>query len=294
MDRNEIIEHQLSRRLAKNKLPLVDVTARVMAGIDGLKPQRPVSARKPLWIAGIAAAILVISGFGYAMSAWQLQRADGSVSMEYRSFKPGEEPAHGMDAGELRKRLNPGEAAFFVTLNEAGKEEIIGIENYRVYTSLEQLISAADLPLRFADSLTDSMKFTEGHIVHSLENPDIALLRAELEQSGLDIYMKNTGLGDTEGAVAFYQNADGGKIRVDMFKGDSWRTIESSLKDEEIAKITIHNEEALAVTDRNTGERELHWMDERSGDPVYVKVSTATPGRVTEEELLAAARSILQ
>ncbi|CAH1199010.1 hypothetical protein PAECIP111893_01207 [Paenibacillus plantiphilus] len=294
MDRNETINHQLNQRLAKNKLPIVDVTARVMARIDGIRPQRSFAARKPLRVASIAAAILIISGFGYAMVNWQLHRADGSVSLEYRNFMPGEESADSLDISELRKQLNPGEAAFFVTLNKKGEAEISGTENYLLYNSLEQLKAVLELPLHVTDSLTGTMVFKEGHLIHSLDNLDLDLLRAELEQSGLDIYMKKVGLGDPQGVSLLYQNDGGGEIRVTAFKGDMWRTVVSDLEDQEIEKIMVHNQEVLAVTEHHTGKRELHWMDEGSSIPMYVTVTTETPEFVSQDELLAAARTILQ
>jgi len=294
MKTQEAFERQLNQQLSSDKFPLIDITDRVMDRIRQHGNVRRQPVKKMVWMAGAAAVFLVLCGFGYAAVTWQLQRGDGSVSMEYSSYKPGDEWPH-FDLSPWMNQLEPGEAALFYFKRE-GKDYFVSQENPVKYTSLAELETESGFTVPVPDSLAGGYTFQQGSISHDLEKPDPSLmesLRAESEHSGGDFAMRKIHVKEEKLGVSFvYRHEKGGEILILASMGEMWRKMYDNLEQKQVEKVSVLGHEALAVEDQTTGERKVFWLDERGAVPIYYKISTLTPDLVSMQALLKAAESL--
>lgn len=295
MKTQEAFERQLNQQLSSDSFPLIDITDRVMVRIRQHGNVRRQTAKKMVWMAGVAAVFLVLCGFGYTAVTWQLHRGDGSVSMEYSSYKPGDGPLD-VDLTSWVKRLEPGEAALFYIRHE-GKDRFVAQENPVEYTSLARLEAEAGLNLHFPSGLEGGYSYKKGNLAHNLDvEPSLMeSLRTEAQQSGSDMAMRKmqkAAVKEVEGMFLFYNNAEGGEIVVFSSVGEIWRQIYGNLRQSQVEKVNLRGQEAFSVVDHTTGMKKVLWLDDSSGTPIYYHVSTQTPALVSSKALLKAAESL--
>ncbi|MUT64423.1 hypothetical protein [Paenibacillus sp. NEAU-GSW1] len=281
---------RLAAHLSNDSLPAIDVTDKVMEAIRVPRKKKPV--RKTMLAAGIAAAILVVSGFGYAAS-WQLHKADGTVSLEYRNPTEEDGPWSNHTAEEMeamKQKLQPGEAGLFYDKSEVNP---FALENPIIYTDLKEMDSQWTSPIAVPETIAnDVFRFKQGNYIHEMEMPNTAdepRLREEAAAAADGIAFTLIKTYDIMGAHKEYTSSNGGQLGVFISPGKGWGTIITELKERDMIKTKVNGREAFAIVNKASGDREVVWMDERDGVPVYCKVSSTTPELVSQEQLIAIA-----
>lgn len=295
-NQNEIFNRQLSKRLSVNDWPAIDVTDRVMGAIraGAGTAQRSKKLSRTSLIAGMAALVVVLSGFGYSALKWQLHRADGSVSLEYREFDSTDNgtPSESEAVDRLRSELAPGEAAAYMSPQKG--IEYVAFENPIEYDTFAEVAPLIELPAAFPSELPDGFAFYKGAIHHDLEmiSPaEIEEWRQEMERSGQSEMMKPLATTGFSAVSLLYHESNGEEIRINATFGEMWRTVYTDLSKQSMDKVEVNGIEAFAITDSDSGKREIAWIDDSGDVPLYFQVSSVTSA-VEWDQLIDAAESI--
>ncbi|MCU6707894.1 hypothetical protein M6D81_04140 [Paenibacillus sp. J5C_2022] len=284
-------ERRLKHWLSSEAHPNIDVADKVMAAISSknISRGRPsLWSRRSMMLAAAAAVVLIVSGFSYAAATWQLNRSDGTVSMEYRAFEAGEEPIlDERESSELQQLLPAGSMALFYLTD---RNRFVTLENPVAYTSYEEWRSQSGYLLpAHAAKLTADYHFLDG-MVHAepVEAQLVGLMKQlmqDAEESGESIVYREVERSRPHSASASFQANDGGVIALYASEGQNWRTVHTDMAGKEMKKVALGEQEVLLIGNAEEARYELAWMDESASEPIYYRVYTETPELVTEDEL---------
>jgi len=248
--------------------------------------------RRPWFAMSMIAIVIVACGFSFATSAvWKLFDTNGSVTLEYRAFMPGDEPVEGVDVNKLRELLPVGEAALFY-LKET--DNFISLANQQTISSYSEFgVMAGDMipPERIGDDFV----FSEASFIHE-HRPDMNLMEELKQAAAMSSEPYQYGLIDMEeisGFSAKYTRAEGTQLLLSGLYGERWATVFSSLENKEITKLQLGDKEVLYITNRSEGIHQIVWREKSAGQAIYYKLQAALNSNITAEDLESTALSII-
>jgi len=276
---------ELSAAMQNCNLPQIDVTDKVMQAIS----RTPVKKNRNIMVISMAVIILMASGFGYAASTWKLFGSDGTVTMEYRPFQPGDEP-HDVTV-DLMQYIPKGEAALFY-FKDSGS--FISRVNEIVVTQANELRTDGIVPAPLA-ALGQEFAFISGNLIHDTK-PALQMMK-ELEerasQSNDEFVFDILPYSDTLGYFATYQNEDGLIVTLDSLEGERWSTIYSDEISQIQGKLQLADgTEALYIEDAASSSLRIEWMKETDGQLVYYKLRSDLHNGASKEKLIELAGSL--
>ncbi len=270
--------------------------AEIRRKYQSMQPQSALrSDRKPRraragYAVFITATILFACGFGYAMESWKLFAPDGSVALEYRGFKPGDEPVDEVNTGALQSQLAEGEAAVFYLKDQ---NRYIGLANERQYADYSQF--AAEVGQRKPlNELGNGFVFQSGSLVHDLRWQ----MEDEKDWAGREtaegISYRTIPLGETVGYTASYENDSGNKVSLSVWFDVRDRAIfTNEMNGLEMEKVQIGAMEVFYLKGRNSASQRLAWGEGEGERFAYYRLDDLSAEKISQERLLEIASVLI-
>ncbi|MFF2480377.1 hypothetical protein [Paenibacillus sp. NPDC058071] len=289
MKKQQPADWQTSLSLLEERLPRIDVTDQVMDAVRRRSGTKLHKSRK--WYISIAVAAVVFAcGFGYAAESWKLFAPDGSVTLEYRSFLPGDEPRDELDTAKLHNMLAEGEAAIFHLMQE---DRMIGLANERQYADYAQFASevGSRAPLK---ELGDDFNFQSGKLVHDLKSELAEEIDWTDSKTVDDIRYRMIPLGNVTGYYASYSDNSGHKLSLSaVFNLPDRQIFTTEMNHSKVEKVQVGATEIFYMKDTDSTRQRVAWGEGEGERYVYYRLDDLSTHKLPRENLIEMASAVM-